>query len=469
MVGGFSTSIANFRLVVEAEKASINVKDIFGNTCLHSAAISGLGVEDFQILHTAGADLLARNDKGETFLHLLHQHHNGNTLFRILEWAMLQNIDMKITTYDGKSIIHAICERYISFPALMNMWPFFKGLGPAINLRDRAGHTPIDFLRASLIKPLAQTSPSETLHSDVESLFTKNLPEYQPSDNYTSALQHFSTTEILRSDALMLEIVRSSEHNPLIENPDGRNALHCLAYIIRYPEYPDHTLFPPTARHERVAACLRWSVPVNAYDRHGHTPLHSFLAHPRSNDNDLSLAATVELLLRCGADPCMKDRSGNTALHLACNHGKIACVEVLLRFLRSNSELYDHAIRARNDANRTPVLETTAWMPMHDPQERKLREQCLQLILGKENTEDDVKAGFGGISNGPPSGVQVVEVVPGTTQTQVVEVVPGTTQTQVVEVVPGTTQTQVVPSQPEEVVLEVEAEVARPPSPMDMF
>lgn len=37
----------------------------------------------------------------------------------------------------------------------------------------------------------------------------------------------------------------------------------------------------------------------------------------------------VERLLNAGSDPCMADDSGNTALHIACKKGSLACFGVI--------------------------------------------------------------------------------------------------------------------------------------------
>ena len=37
----------------------------------------------------------------------------------------------------------------------------------------------------------------------------------------------------------------------------------------------------------------------------------------------------VEMLLKAGCDPCLVDQNGNTALHIACKRGSLACFAVL--------------------------------------------------------------------------------------------------------------------------------------------
>ena len=39
---------------------------------------------------------------------------------------------------------------------------------------------------------------------------------------------------------------------------------------------------------------------------------------------------TIEMLLKAKADPTLRDRHGNTAAHVACSHGDVASLKVLV-------------------------------------------------------------------------------------------------------------------------------------------
>lgn len=407
-------SYESYCRLVEKNKASINSRDIFGNTPLHVAAASGYGVAEFKLLQGAGADLLARNEKGELFLHLIGAHHKDNDLLGILEWATAQKLDFSLSTFDGKTVLHTLCERNITFWALTNMWPFLRSYATDINSRDRWGKTAVDHLKDSVTLEIQQGAnpgePATDPAQGLENLLALHLPKYERShDNVVAFQDDFNVFEtawdpagLAQSDMTMLNIVQQSEGKPSAQDADGKNALHCLARIIRFGQFSSHQCGPTEARHDGVRKCLFWKVDPNAYDRHGSTPLHSFLSYLRFNEFEASLARIVQTLLENGADPGMRDRDGNTALHLACHHGRVSCVDVLLNFLRKDARLHSRAIRARNDKDRSPVRETRNWMNMHTPEERELRLQCISKIEGEEFTEAHVRPTFWGIPNSTP-------------------------------------------------------------------
>ena len=200
----------------------------------------------------------------------------------------------------------------------------------------------------------------------------------------------------------MLGIVVQSKGDPAVQDCDGKTALHCLAHILRFPEF-DGRVQPPTFRKDLVVSvCRNAKVYLNAYDCGGSTPLHSFLTYPRSNDDEQVLADIVKILLEYGADPNMRDRAGNTALHLACLDGRFLCMKVLLSFLQKDATMYKNATCARNDKGQTPVIATLWLMANGDlsPAEKQIRQRCVELITHTEFTEaDSAKSNFWGIPN----------------------------------------------------------------------
>jgi ankyrin repeat protein len=401
----------NFRHLVNKYKDSINSRDRFGDTPLHAAAVAGLGAKEFQILYDAGADLLAQNDKGETFLHLITTDHKNDSSIKILEWATDQKIDFKISTIDGKTILHSICEKNVSLWTLPKMWYFLRTLGTDINLRDRWGKTAISYLKASLaLQGILYDMP--TLGADELDKFLQNhLPRYkdrhngkQPIDNAGATLPGpiNSLETFALSDNAMFDVVLRSEQDPAAQDCDGKNALHCLAHILRFPEFDGRAQPPTFRRHLVELICRDVKVYPNSYDRCGSTPLHSFLTYPRANDDEQVLADIVKVLLESGADPNLRDRAGNTALHLACFNGHFLCMKVLRGFLQKDATMYKNATRARNERGQSPVTATLSSMTTGawSPDEKQIRQQCLELITHSEFTEDDSEnLRFWGIPN----------------------------------------------------------------------
>lgn len=410
--GGRSVVQDNFRNLVNKYKVFINSRDTFGNTPLHAAAAAGLGANEFQILHDAGADLSARNDKRETFLHLITTDHKKDSSIRILDWATDQNIDFKLSTVDGKTILHSICERNVSLYTLPKMLYFLRTLGSDINLRDRWGKTPMDCLRSSLALQGSYPNMPTIGPQELDRQLENHLPRYKdrhderhPRIEGEAALPA-AVNSLETFDNAMFDIVLRSTQDPAVQNCDGKNALHCLAHIVRFPEFEGGPQ-PPTFRQHLVEVfCLNFKVNPNAYDRCGSTPLHSFLSYPRANDDEMVLANIVKTLLENGADPNMRDRAGNTALHLACEYGHVLCMKVLRDFLQKDATMYKTATRARNDKGQSPikatlsVMSTDAW----SADEKRIRQKCVEVITLNEFTEDDSEQSrFWGIPNSMPT------------------------------------------------------------------
>lgn len=415
----------NFRQLVNKYRESINSQDRFGNTPLHAAAAAGLGANELQILHDAGAKLVARNDKGETFLHPIVTDLQTDSSIRILEWATDQNIDFRLSTIDGKTILHSICEKNISSKMLRQILYFLRTLGTDINLRDRWGKTAMDYLKTSLAVQGSLYDLPTIAPEDVDKFLEDHLPRYKDGHNreqlggamdaeLPARLNSLETFAL--SDNAMFDVVVRSENDPTAQDCDGKNALHCLAHILRFPEF-EGCAQPPTFRKHLVnLICRDTKVYPNAYDRCGATPLHSFLTYPRANDDEQVLADIVKILLEYGADPHMRDRAGNSALHLACFNGHFLCMKVLLRFLQKDAKMYKNATRARNDRGQTPVIATLASMNTGawSPDEKQVRQKCLELITHSEFTEDSsADSSFWGIPNStslPPSTATVLPV-----------------------------------------------------------
>uniref|UniRef100_A0ABD2XNG9 Uncharacterized protein n=1 Tax=Trichogramma kaykai TaxID=54128 RepID=A0ABD2XNG9_9HYME len=74
-------------------------------------------------------------------------------------------------------------------------------------------------------------------------------------------------------------------------------------------------------------------VQVNARDKRGNTPLHYAL--------DCNLRATVELLLRKGADPNLANEEGLTPLHIICKRERVSFLESFLK----NAEEVNQLVR----------------------------------------------------------------------------------------------------------------------------
>jgi hypothetical protein len=174
-------------------------------------------------------------------------------------------------------------------------------------------------------------------------------------------------------DSEMRHIIAESTGNPLAQDYRGRNGLHCLASIIRL--LPDPYIQQPLAsRKDTLINLLNRGVDVNAFDSQGATPLHTLLSYTRKHDEDSAIALFTKLMVLRdhGADLHLRDRKGNSALHLACKSGLVPCVEILLA-MGAN-------VNARNYLGCSPIAEAQRAMENSLPEHAERIQQCIDLV-----------------------------------------------------------------------------------------
>jgi ankyrin repeat protein len=192
---------------------------------------------------------------------------------------------------------------------------------------DERSHEELD----TFCKILKIFAPDLTLFNDgiqvwPIALINGKVPsELSPNYRYS---QDLTRENLELRDSELRNVIALSVHNPLAQDYRGRNGLHCLALITRL--LPD-TEQPLAARKDILVDMMNRGVDVNAFDFLGATPLHALLSYPRDYSEDNTIAFFTKLMIHDhGADPHLRDRNGNTALHLACKSGRLACIEILL-------------------------------------------------------------------------------------------------------------------------------------------
>jgi ankyrin repeat protein len=126
------------------------------------------------------------------------------------------------------------------------------------------------------------------------------------------------TLDLQQQDGVIHDIRKRAKKSQLAQATDGRNELHCLAYMVCLPPKDDElegASCTPAAKKEAIGQCVGDGVDVNAFDENGATPLHSFVTEIRYGEESTDTAELIELLILIGADVNMRNRRDETALH----------------------------------------------------------------------------------------------------------------------------------------------------------
>ncbi|KAI1170576.1 hypothetical protein F4777DRAFT_107333 [Nemania sp. FL0916] len=347
--------------------------DDFGNTIFHFLATQ----ESFQELLFHLVDQVLResrgareprlpihgsNTAGQTFLHVLHHSwfQEGSRLDELL--AALQTIDFDLYATDvyGRSFFHILrlkrpnSARFPGQPSNVNR----------LNRRDAFGRKPMDTRSATM--PPASRSPTAQVIK-MEAPPPLNLARQVPMiDTQTGP-----DDDKIQITANLMKIINAAiatdnnSHNPQIEDYQGRNGFHCLAEADFHlgpstpkhgaRNYPNEDLKPGLHGHKRkhidnedievpqtasstlrrslIAGLTHAKVDANHYDKQGNTPLMSFVVN--SGDATKFEKEESEVVIRAlvkdaGAKLELRNRNGETALHLAARYGKTVALRVLL-------------------------------------------------------------------------------------------------------------------------------------------
>ena len=178
-------------------------------------------------------------------------------------------------------------------------------------------------------------------------------------------------------DKIMRSTVSLSAKDPLATNPgDGMNALSCLAHIVRLcPEY-EMDLQPLFARETDLKKCLKYGVDPNGYDYSGSPPLHHFVSTFRNNESDERTADLIGLLVFYRADVNMRNGKGESALHVACQLGRVSCVKKLIMF-KANVRALDYRWEGI-------IVSAKRWMDGNPENDARIQE-CIDLVCRAAN------------------------------------------------------------------------------------
>ncbi|KAK7696679.1 hypothetical protein SLS64_014318 [Diaporthe eres] len=316
--------------------ADASSADQFGNTPLHLFAAwdNQIGIETtFQLLESGRADPSKVNSAHQTFLHVLSPM-----------WFFGTN-DLSVPLYRLLNFLYARHKNLIYAPMSSVIENITQHYWSAIP-RDAFDVKPPSHATDTSFAPPRRTGTTAL----------SPLAEEAPEEDFTSR------------DMGLVSIVNEAYNNPVLEDNEGRNGLHCLAempFITSNPSSPDpntpnpsqppntntkgslkrkhgrddaERIKPITQRLSVLSGLLtpvKQTAPpdVNHYDHKGNTVLIAFAGQLSDDQDDKSgqhIGRILDLLIDNGAILDARNRQGETALLVAAKRGNKHVVSKLL-------------------------------------------------------------------------------------------------------------------------------------------
>jgi len=329
-------------------KDDLDELDVFGNSVLHIAASLGAPPNYLDHLVKQGADVARLNNANQTFIHLMclsDDSQIGDFRF-LLKSLARRSFNFLQQDDNGQTAIHAITASSTTENILVKIVQSFQFCGIDIpNCRDNLGHTVADQLRGdarSQTIGLDKTKAGKVVGSPA-SVTAIPTPSERMKDyeiiNKIGRHGSIETIEDLQGYELHADLLRTINRagdEPAFEDSDGRNGLHCLAEVsldlYNPPNDPQQMSNPSSSpgRDTYLDGLITAGVDPNSHDKHGETPLMSFISTRRRDEDDPS---TIRLLLRlfiAGASLNRRNRQGETPLHIAVSLGNRAATKFLI-------------------------------------------------------------------------------------------------------------------------------------------
>lgn len=349
--------------------------DSFGNTVLHFLAARASAEMLLQVLQTNLCDPIInmRNTGGQTFLHVINRSEarKPEQMRRLLHAAVCRRFDPCAQDVYGRNVLHILRLAGLTWETVQRTcpvperWRYCK--------RDAFGLVPTQQRPAGDLDEL--TSLNSNL-SDANSMGSPT-PSVDPG---------------IAKEAGLLEKIRLASENPLLEDVDGGNGLHCLAMVTLSPDsiVDKYHLDPGTQdssvskgklldsssarlefRRSLAAGLLDAGVDPNHYDGRGNTPLMVFSAELPEDSDYKTGPRILDLLIEKGANVHARNRAGETALHVAVRCGRKLAMRILVR--------HGASVHARDAEGRSVLDVADAKMVSpgaEDPREYARHEAC---------------------------------------------------------------------------------------------
>ncbi|EAA33978.2 hypothetical protein NCU09490 [Neurospora crassa OR74A] len=335
--------------------------DPFGNTLLHLfSATSGCQAQLFRVVPYAGNALGLTNTANQTFLHVLSPEWFTNvpsalsSLRRLLDVIRPSHPDIfHVTDVYGRTFFHRAASLRADREVLTDILAYCNIAIPLS--RDAFGFDPVANVQPNPTVP----QPESTNHGSPISYTPHHLPigsnmpsrVPSPSVSVSGIPSRAYEGPFLAYHARLIQIIHSAYPNPLVEDSEGRNGLHCLAEAIINQQIMDkqrsalsttsmtehENALPSRLRHLRSLLDpspedSAVGVNPNAYDKSGCTPLMAFIQHNADHEDDKSrtLQSILETLTKGGASIEARNRRGETPLLIAARLGRKTALSVLL-------------------------------------------------------------------------------------------------------------------------------------------
>jgi ankyrin repeat protein len=361
---------ATFRVPLCMSDPNLILKDMFGNTIFHRLAAMEGTQDQFvylvsQALREKRLPVYDSNTAGETFLHVLHQSwfQEGSRLDELLHILRGENFNLYATDVYGRSFYHIL---------RVNMRGSARFPGQAfdihrMNRRDAFGMKPMDSRPSPTVD--YSTTPRLAMQDPNTTSTTTNARPGYPVPRINTQTGTVRDEEA-RTHAALLLLIRNAVgiDNPVSPDPrgedsEGRNAYHCLAEANLSGSLQSGTgghgkdtpksnpqghnkrkrgedeevdaprSTPDSMRLDLIQGLIHANVDVNHYDKRGYTPLMSFIVNSGDAtrwERDETEMVIKALIQNAGANIELRNRNGETALHLAARYGKTMPLKVLL-------------------------------------------------------------------------------------------------------------------------------------------
>ncbi|KAI8266829.1 hypothetical protein K4K58_009153 [Colletotrichum sp. SAR11_239] len=326
-------------------------RDAFGNTILHLLAAGN--APHTHLSHALKQELSpnpsAVNSAGQTFMHVLNDSwfsSPANDLYQLIVFLKQQRFELYTCDVYGRNFCHLIHNKD---PRIMNQ----DTKNALLALLD-----PLEYCRRDAFGSIPETAIPGHLRRAYTSAIGQ---EMSPTWDASTQRQLSSPIE---QQASLLRTVNESYKNPRVQDSQGRNGLHCLADAILSQEsllakFPgavsveqqeqtspvsrkrkhnkpilqkslsDSSKERLTAREGVVRDLIELDVDPNHYDKYGNTVLMAFVAQLPEDDDYKKPVAILEFLIQAGANVNARNRSGETALHIAVRKGKKLAMRTL--------------------------------------------------------------------------------------------------------------------------------------------